>query len=212
MGVLIGGDLGPDTAFAPVDTIPDMSIDLEAAKTAALADRPDVREARLKVTQAQDAVSSKKAEWLPDVSLVARFIGMQNVGILPTNITAVGVFGTWEPFDWGRRKSDIAASAQLQNEAALALEEAQAQARLDVDMRYRQLVEARALVPVADLARTAAAERLRLARARFESKAAMQSDVLEAEAAMAAAERDFQRARSAWLAADADFQRALGKR
>ena len=36
----------------------------------------------------------------------------------------------------------------------------------------------------------------------------LQGDVLEAEAALAAAERDLQRARTAWLTADADFQRA----
>ena len=73
---------------------------------AALSERPDVREAKLKVTQAQDAVKSKKAEFLPDVSLIARVIGMDNVGILPTQIVAVGVFGTWEPFDWGRKRAE----------------------------------------------------------------------------------------------------------
>jgi outer membrane protein TolC len=137
---------------------------------------------------------------------------MQNVGILPTNVTAVGIYGTWEPFDWGRKRAEIAANTQVHSQAALALEEAQAQARLDVDTRYRQVMEAKALVPVAELARTAAAERLRLARTRFEAKAVLQSDVLEAEAAMADAEREYQRARSAWLAADAELQRALGKR
>jgi outer membrane protein TolC len=212
MGILVGADLDPGLVFAPAAAPPDGTLDVAAATAAALADRPDIREARLKVRQAEDAVRSKRAEYLPDVSFVARFIGMQNVGILPTNVTAVGIYGTWEPFDWGRKRAEIAANTQVHSQAALALEEAQAQARLDVDTRYRQVMEAKALVPVAELARTAAAERLRLARTRFEAKAVLQSDVLEAEAAMADAEREYQRARSAWLAADAELQRALGKR
>lgn len=212
MGVLVGGSLDPSIAFAPIAAQPDAPIDLAAATTTAIADRPDVREARLKLKQAEDAVRSKKSERLPDVNLVGRFIGMDNVGILPTNITAVGVFATWDVFDWGRKRADIAATAQVAGEASLALEEAQAQARLDVDTKYRHLEEARALVPVAELARVAANEKLRLTRAQVAANAAMQSDVLEAEAAVADAERDYQRARAAWLSADADFQRAIGKR
>jgi outer membrane protein TolC len=212
MGVLVGRDLDPGVTFAPIAELPEGPIDLAAATSGALTDRPDVREAKLKLTQAQEAVSSKKAERWPDVSLIGRFIGMDNVGILPTSITAVGVFATWDVFDWGRKRADIAGDALVANEASLALEEGQGHAGLDVVTQYRHRGEARALVPVAELARAAASERLRLARARLTANAALQSEVLEAEAALADAERDYQRARAAWLNADADFQRALGKR
>lgn len=212
MGVLVATDVDPDTVFAPVAELPDGSVDLAAATTSALGDRPDVREARLKVIEAEDAVKSKKAEFLPDVSLVGRVIGMDNVGILPTEILAAGVFATWEPFDWGRKRAEIRASSDVAASASLALQEALAKARLDIDTRYRELQEARALVPAAQLARDAAADKLRLARMRFQANAALQTEVLEAEAALAAAERDLQRARTAVLTADADFQRALGKR
>jgi outer membrane protein TolC len=212
MGILVGGDLDPGVSFAPIGALPEGSIDLATVTAAALSERPDVREAKLKVTQAQDAVKSKKAEFLPDVSLIARVIGMDNVGILPTQIVAVGVFGTWEPFDWGRKRAEIKANSDVATSASLALEETQAQAKLDIDTKYRQLEEARALVPAAQLARDAAAEKLRLAHTRLEANTVLQGDVLEAEAALAAAERDLQRARTAWLTADADFQRALGKR
>jgi len=212
MGILIGADLDPNVSFAPVAGLPEAAIDLAAVTTTALSERPDIREAKLKVTQAEDAVKSKKAEFLPDLSVIARVIGMDNVGILPTQITAIGVFGTWEPFDWGRKRAEIKANDDLARSASLALEETQAQAKLEIDTKYRALEEARALVPAAQLARDASAEKLRLARTRLDANAALQSDVLEAEAALAAAERDLQRARSAWLSADADFQRALGKR
>jgi outer membrane protein TolC len=212
MGVLIGRDLDPNVRFMPVSALPRTEIDLAAAESAAITDRPDIREAELRVRQAEASLNTKKDQRLPDVSAVGRFIGLGNIDILPSSISFVGVFVTWEPFDWGRKGQDVASSANAVSQATLALQETKAQARVDVDTRYRQLTEARALVPVAELARAAAEERLRLTRTRFDAQTALRGEVLQAEAALAEAERDYQRARLAWLTAESELQRAMGKR
>jgi len=211
LGLLVGRDLEPSVLLSAIEAAPALTIDLAAAQTRALGQRPDVREAELKVKQAEDRVREKRAERLPEVSAVVRFIGLKNITVLPTTITAFGIYATWEPFDWGRKRQDIAASGNLVAQASLALREAQSQARVDVDARYRQLEEARALVPVAELARSAAEQQLRLTRTRFEAQTAFQSDVLQAEAALAEAERAYRKALLATMTAEAELRRALGE-
>jgi outer membrane protein TolC len=211
LGLLIGRDVEVATAIAPLAAPSEAPVDLADAATNALRERPDVREAELKVRQAEAMVRERRAHRLPDVSAVVRFIGVHNLDLLPATITAVGVFGTWEPFDWGRKRQEIAASVNVFNQSTLALQEAQAQARVELERLYRRLVDARALVPVADQARSAADQRLRLARTRRDAQAALASEVLQAETAFAEAERDYQRAVTAWRTAEAEFQRAQGK-
>jgi len=211
LGLIVGRDLAPDLVFAPVDRLPETPLDAANAEARALTQRPEIREASLKVQQAQQAIAAKKGERLPDISLAMRFIGFNNVEVLPTAVTAVGLSATWQPFDWGRKRSEIAASQHALAAAAQALEDAQAHVRTEVNVRYRRLEEARQLIGVTDLVRKAADQRLLLTRSRFEAQSALRGDVLQAEAALAEADGDYRRAVLAWWSADADLQLAIGE-
>src|SRR5262249_26879853 len=93
------------TAF-DTETASDISVfdvDLQAAQASALDRRPDVREARLKVKQADVDRQLKKAERIPDVGVVLSYNSNFNIDVLPRNMAAVGVQLKWEPFDWGRK-------------------------------------------------------------------------------------------------------------
>ena len=211
LGITVGRDIDAELPFAPVDGVSQMQVDVASAQAKAAKQRPEIREAQFRVQQAQQGVTAKRAERIPDVSLTTRFIGLHNIEVLPPTVAAVGLQMTWNVFDWGRKGSEIFASEQLRSQAEINLIETQAQVRLDVDVRYRQLVEARELIGVADLARKAADQRLRLTRARFEAQSALRGDVLQAEASMAETERDYRRAVLASLTAEADLQRAIGE-
>lgn len=211
LGITVGRDIDSELPFAPADGVSTLQIDLASAQARAVKQRPELREAQLRVQQAQQGVDAKRAERIPDLNLTMRFFGLNNVEVLPPAVAAVGLQATWDIFDWGRKRSEISASERVRTEAELSLLETQAQVRLDVDVRYRQLMEARELIGVADVARKAADQRLRLTRARFEAQSALRGDVLQAEASMAEAERDYRRAVLASLTAEADLQRAIGE-
>jgi outer membrane protein TolC len=211
LGILIGRDIDPALTFVPAEGLPRLEIDLASAQARAVKQRPEIREAELKVQQAQQGVEAKRAERIPEIGLTVRFLGLHNIEVLPSTVTAAGLQLSWNPFDWGRKRNEISASESVRSQAELAVLETQSQVRLDVDVRYRQLMEARELVTVADVGRKAADQRLRLARSRFEAQSALRSDVLQAEASMAEAERDYRRALLASLTAEADLQRAIGE-
>lgn len=99
--------LGRDVRVAfEVDRVPEASwleMNLAAAQARALDGRPDLREARLKMEQAELDWRIKRAEYIPDVSLALSYISPFNIDVLPKNIAALGLQVQWEPFDWGRK-------------------------------------------------------------------------------------------------------------
>jgi outer membrane protein TolC len=211
MAVIVGRELPADLVFAPVAGLPETTVNLADAEAKALKQRPEVREAALKVEQARQGVSVRRAERLPDVSLAMRFVGFNNVEVLPPAVTAVGLSLTWQPFDWGRKRNEIAAGEHTLAAAGQALEDAQAQVRTDVRARYRKLAEVRQLIAAADLMRKAADQRLQLTRSRFEAQSALRGDVLQAEATLAEADREYRRAVLACWTAEAELQLAIGE-
>jgi outer membrane protein TolC len=79
-------------------------MDFEEAIQKALSQRPEVRQASLRVQQADLDVRVKKAEYIPDVSLALTYgsaVNFQNA--LPQNVASAGLLLDWEVFDWGRR-------------------------------------------------------------------------------------------------------------
>lgn len=209
--VLVGQNLGASAHIVRTTDIPGALPRDTTPGSADLEKRPDVREAILKVRQAEENVREKRALRLPQISAVGGFLGLPNMDVLPRTVALAGVVATWDPFDWGRKRHGVAASDTLLRQSALALEERRAEARVDVDARYRQLVDAGTAIEVAERVRTAADERLQLARRRHEAQAALLSEVLAAEAARAGAEREYQQAILAWWTASAGFHRALGE-
>ncbi len=85
-----------------------VSFDLAAAHTRALAVRPDVRQSRVQLEQAQLARRIAQADRLPDVGPALSYLSPLTIDGAPTNIASLGVQVTWEPFDWGRKDRAIA--------------------------------------------------------------------------------------------------------
>jgi outer membrane protein TolC len=80
-------------------------LDPEQAIQTALTQRAEVRQASLRIQQADLDVRAKKSEYVPDVSLAVTYgsaFNFQNT--LPQNVATAGVYLDWEVFDWGRKK------------------------------------------------------------------------------------------------------------
>jgi outer membrane protein len=208
---LLGRDVATDFDVEEVPTVSGLDIDLAAARAHALESRPDVREARLKLTQAQLDRRMTAAERIPDVSLAASYVSNFNIDVLPRNLATVGIRVSWEPFDWGRRGRQLASKSRVVEQARLAVRDAEDRAKVDINGRYRALEEKRALLTVAQMAQGVATERLRVKTNQYQVQAALLPDVLQLRAEQASVDDRYQQALLAFWTAKADFEYAVGE-
>jgi outer membrane protein TolC len=208
---LLGRDVATDFVIDAVPELSPIEFDPAASRATALASRPDVREARLKLDQAELDRRIARADRLPDVSLAMSYSSYFNMDMLPSNMASVGVQVKWEPFDWGRRSRALAVKAHTVQQAKLGVRDAEDRATLEINSRLRTLAEKRALLNVAQLAQGTAKERLRVTTNQYQVQAALLPDVLRLRADVAAADDDYQQALMAFWTAKADFEQAVGE-
>ena len=208
---LLGRDVRQAFDVEPVAMLSRIDIDLAAVQARALADRPDVRKARLEVEQAELDKRRKKAEQVPEISVALAYMSNFNIDMLPKNLATVGVQFTWEPFDWGRKSRELGAKDRVVQQAKLSVRETEDRVLLEISSRYRTLQETRALLDAVGVAQRAAHERMRVKTNQFQVQAALLSDVLQARADMAGIDDQFQQALLAFLTAKADFEHAAGE-
>ncbi len=209
---LLGRDVQTDFTVSAIPEPDETSHDTDVLLKAALQQRPDVRQSRLQVQQAEHDKALKKLEYLPALDLTFNYISLQNVGqVLPNQIVTAGLWLTWEPFDWGRKQQELAGKRRALTQAHNAVLETEAQAQVDVKNRYRTLQQAYALLPSKRLAKETVMEKLRVTRNRYAQKAALLRDVLQAQSDLADADAQYSQALSGLWSAKADFEKAVGK-
>ena len=208
LNVLLGRDV--DEAFAPEAFRPAVpgEVELRTAETLAISARPEVRIARLQAKRADAALAATKTPSMPDVSLAFEYTGFYGFEVLPHHGALVGVLASWAPWDWGRTNAERARARIQQEQAGLAASETESMVRVDVRARFRALQDAYAMVSISEAAREAARERLRVATDRFAQDAALQRDVLDAQARLAAADTAREQAIGNYWIARAEFERA----
>jgi outer membrane protein len=208
---LLGRDVGTPFDVEEVSGISSLDVNLSAARVQALENRPDVREARLRLRQADLDRRIAKADRIPEVSLAVSYVSNFNMDILPTNLATVGVRVTWEPFDWGRRKHELAAKAHTVAQARLSVRDVEDKTVLEINSRFRTLAEKRALLNVARMAQSVYREKLRVKTNQFELQAVLLPDVLQVRAELATADDRYQQALLGFWSAKADYDLAIGE-
>jgi outer membrane protein TolC len=208
---LIGRSLDTDFRVNPLIEAEWTPLDVAALQERALAQNPQVLQTRLSLASAQLDTRIKKSEWIPDVGLTAGYISAPGLGpVIPRNIAAAGVLVSWEPFDWGRKRSELAEKAKSEQQAALKLQESEDDIRLAVSRQARKVLEARQLLTVCRKSQEHAEEQVRVARIRYSQSASLLRTVLEAQTAVAAARGETQKALTAFSVAVADLDRITG--
>jgi outer membrane protein TolC len=208
---LMGRDLQTEFSVSPVPEAAGTQTDLAAARGLALTQRPELTQARLRIRQAEFDWRAKKAEYIPDLSLSFSYVSPVNYGsLVPTNIASVGLLFQWQPFDWGKKKNELAEKSKIIEQAQLALEEAQDQVALDVGGKFRKLQETRQLIVVSRLAQDTARENLRVMTRRYGQEVLLFKDLLQSQASLADATSQYQQALLNYWTARADFEKALG--
>lgn len=186
--------------------------DLVAAQNRALDQRPEVREARLKVKQAELDRRIKKSELIPDVSLGLNYLSPRNFDeFVPKTVMNVGIALNWDVFDWGRKRSEIAEKRKTSEQARNALLETESKILIDVNSKFRKLQQTHQLLRVARLAQETARENLRLAENKYRVQAVLLSDVLQTQSSVAEADHQYRQALLAFWTTKAEFEKTLGE-
>jgi outer membrane protein TolC len=208
---LLGRDLKIEFSIE-VDPVPAVEeIDLAAAQSLALRDRPEIQVARLQTKEAETEVRRQHAEYIPDISAGFSYASFPNVSFLPQNFISAGFLVQWEPFDWGRKRHKTNSLRAATKQSMLAEHDIEQQILLDVNKKFRALAEARMLMDTAALTQQEQREKLRETMNRYAEKAVLLSDALQQQGAMVQADSEYQSALAGFWKTKADFDRGLGR-
>jgi outer membrane protein TolC len=208
---LLGRDLLVEFSVQPLPSELPEDLDLPAARKLALAQRPEIKMASIKKDQANLETRIEKTRYWPDISIQANYLTPAGIDFLPQNIGAVGALVTWQPWDWGQKRNNIAQKVIAEHEAALTEKDARDQVLLDVDSQFRKVGETRLQLAAAEIAREAEQESLRNQTDAYSQQAILLSNLLQQQASLATAEDNYRQALLAFWTARADFEKALGE-
>jgi outer membrane protein TolC len=212
---LLGRDVATEFAVSSADETAlavMRETDLIHARERAIANRPEIREARLRIEQAKLDKRIKKSEFIPDVSLTVNYASTFSYSnFVPRSLSGVGVQVEWEVFDWGRKKRELAEKEKSVSQANNSLLDTESQVVMEVNARFRELQESRQLLKVAKLAQTAARATVQMVAYKYRLDAVLLKDVLQAQTTLANSDYDYQKALLAFWTAKADFEKAIGE-
>ena len=209
---LLGRDVRTGFRVAAIPDAVGIDADLVLARSRALDQRPELREARLKVSQAEVDRRIKKSEYIPDVSVGFTYLSFQNFNneAIPKNSASLGVVMKWEAFDWGRKKNQLAEKDRTIEQARNVLHEAESLVLIEVGDKFRKLQQTRQALIVAQLKQETARENMRVSVNKYKLQAALLSDTLQTQATLADADYEYQKALLAFWTAKAEYEKSIG--
>jgi len=208
---LLGRDLQAEVTVEMVPaSLPEES-SLQEARKSATEKRPEIKAETIKKERAALETKIEKTRYIPDISVQANYLTAPNISFLPQNVGAVGVLLTWQPWDWGQKRHNIAQKVDAENQAQLSIDNVKDQVLQEVDSSFRRLREARELLTAAQAARDAEAEKLRNEMDAYSHQTVLLSDLLQQQSSVASAEDQYRQGLLAFWRSRADFERALGE-
>jgi len=208
---LLGRDLQVEFTVEMVPAALPEESSLQQARKFAIGTRPEIKAETIKKERATLETKIEKTRYIPDISIQANYATTPNISFLPQNVGAVGVLLTWQPWDWGQKRHNIAQKIDAEEQAQLSIDSVRDQVLQEVDSTFRRLREARGLLTAAQAARDAEAEKLRNEMDAYSHQTVVLSDLLQQQSSVASAEDQYRQGLLAFWRARADFERALGE-
>jgi outer membrane protein TolC len=208
---LLGRNILTEFAVNPVPEATALENDLEGARTRAMKQRPEVREARLRIKQAEYDRWIKQAEYIPSINFSLSYARAVNLDPLPENLAFAGFMMTWEIWDWGRKRHELAAKTETLAQTKNLSRETESQVIIDVNSKFRNLQASRGQLKAARASQVAVREKLKEETDKFKNNTALLKDVLQAQTQLAQADSDYQKALSSFWRDKAAFEKATGE-
>ncbi|HUQ03382.1 MAG TPA: TolC family protein [Kofleriaceae bacterium] len=204
---------GTDLTLAPVDTTPpELGWSEDEAVTLARRQRPELRVAAARATQAEVGVAAAKANYFPNILAIANYTRTEGQGFIATKDSAfVGVTLDWNLWDWGKRGHEVGAAKAASRSAARLRDELNDQLAFDVRAKWLAASSKRQMLTVHASALRAAEEAYRLQTVKIQGGIATATDVIDAEAEVARARAQEAVARYQYLIAWTALVRAVGQ-
>jgi outer membrane protein TolC len=208
---LLGRDLLAEFTVEMVPGSLPQESSLQEARKRAIEMRPEIKAETIKKERAALDTKIEKTRYIPDISIQANYATTSNISFLPQNLGGIGVLLTWQPWDWGQKRHNIAQKVDAEKQAQLSIDNTRDQVLQEVDSAYRRLREAQDLLTAAQAARDAEAEKLRNEMDAYSHQTIVLSDLLQQQSSVASAEDQYRQSLLAFWKARADFERALGE-
>src|SRR6266446_405489 len=90
---------------------------LQQARKVAIEMRPEIKTETIKKERATLDTKIERTRYIPDISIQANYLTTPNISFLPQNVGAVGVLLTWQPWDWGQKRHNIAQKVDAEKQA-----------------------------------------------------------------------------------------------
>jgi outer membrane protein TolC len=208
---LLGRNVLQEFSLNPAPKETEFEVDLASARARALEQRPEVREARLRIREAEGDRRVKKSEFIPDTNIRFQYYALRDFNqIIPRNIAELGISVSWEVFDWGRKKHELSEKDLTIEQSKNELHDAETSVQIEVEDKFRKLQRTRQLLRVAQLSQQASTENVRLITERYQLQASLLKDVLQAQTALEQANDQYQQAMLSLWMAKAEFEKAIG--
>ena len=189
---------------------------LEQSITAALENRPEIRNQLLKVDQAKSQVKLARSDYFPVISAVGHY---ERVGDTPAvtgsafkdadNWYVMGQ-ASWTFWEWGKTKNRVDASRNRENQSQDLLANLKDQVTLEVKNAYLLLKEAEKQLRVTRKIIEQAEENYRMNEERYKEQVSTSTDVLDALTLLTRARSDYTTALGDYNIYQARLERAMG--
>jgi outer membrane protein TolC/preprotein translocase subunit SecF len=146
--------------------------------------------ARESVEKSRHAVSAARYEYIPDVTIFAKYGYQDGAAFLEKDVGIVGAELTWNIFDWGKRKGEVGQRLAQQSQAEENLARIDKRIGIEIDKVYRKLERSKKMLDVAREALFLWRENTRLSENRFKAGTVTSARHAETVAALKKAEME----------------------
>ena len=185
-------------------------LDQAALLSDALANRPELEQAKARLDAARAQLAGAKAGYLPDLAATGA-VGSSSDNLEPHDVWSVGITLSWNLFQGFFTVNKVKETQALVEVARANYDTLELQVRLDVQQAYITVTEAAERIAATGTAVDSAQENLRLAQGRYDAGVGTILDLTEAQLSLTQAEADQVRALTDFRVGLAALDRAVGR-
>jgi outer membrane protein len=206
-----------DAPFGVVDILEykPFYMGFEESLEEALRQRPEIKNAELKIEQAKENVKIAKSGFFPTINLTGSYNKLSEepglTGDLRTERWSIQALATFTLWEWGKTANKVGESRVKVTQAEDAKIQLKEGIILEVKEDYLNMLVAEKNIDVAKKAIEQAEENLRMNEERYKYQVATATDVLDAVTLLAQARVNYYSALSDFNIAKARLERAMGR-